>query len=383
MSARFHQRLSVPCRYDVHFTDDALEPANPVLAGVLRAGANRHGPPRALAFLDAGLAAARPDLAGLLAAYGRAHGLRLVGPSVYPGGEAIKDGWGHVQALLGELAEAHLCRHSYVLAIGGGAFLDAVGLAASLAHRGLRLVRLPSTTLAMDDSGIGVKNGINLFGQKNFAGCFASPWAVVNDFGLLRTLPREVLADGLAEAFKVALIKDAAFFARLADWGADLLDPGGAPLRQAVRRCAELHLDHLAHGGDPFERGSARPLDFGHWSAHRLEALSGYQLRHGQAVAIGIALDCRYAREQGLLSTADCQRVHEALAAVGLPTWHPLLAETGGGRPVVLEGLAQFREHLGGRLTLTLPQGIGSACEIHEVDEGCLRRCLTPGVPAS
>ena len=136
-----------------------------------------------------------------------------------------------------------------------------------------------------------MKNGVNAFGMKNLLGSFAPPFAVLNDADFLRTLqPRDKIA-GVAEAVKVALIRDRAFF----DWleaSADALRAcEGAAMSRMIRRCAELHLDHIATGGDPFEMGSARPLDFGHWAAHKLEQLSRFRLCHGEAVAIGIALD--------------------------------------------------------------------------------------------
>ena len=134
-------------------------------------------------------------------------------------------------------------------------------------------------------------------------------------------------------------------------------------MEELVHRCAALHLDHITRGGDPFELGSARPLDFGHWSAHRLESLSRHRLRHGEAVAVGIALDCAYSRLSGLLDEADLERVLALLQALGLDLWVPELARTAA----VVEGLDEFREHLGGRLTITLLRGIGCRLEVGEM----------------
>ena len=165
--------------------------------------------------------------------------------------------------------------------------MDMAGLAAATAHRGVRHIRIPTTTLSQCDSGVGVKNGINAFGKKNFIGTFAPPFAVINDFQLLAPLsPRDKRA-GFAEAVKVACIRSREFFDALEEDAAALAQFQPDAMRKLIRRCAELHMDHIATSGDPFEFGSARPLDFGHWSAHKLEQLSDFKIRHGEAVAIG------------------------------------------------------------------------------------------------
>ena len=198
------------------------------------------------------------------------------------------------------LFEHRIDRHSYVIAIGGGAVLDAVGLVAATTHRGVRLIRVPTTVLAQDDSGVGVKNGVNLCGVKNFVGTFAPPFAVLNDLDLLTRLSERDKIAGMAEAVKVALIRDGDFFAWLERNADELVTFERPALAQMIRRCAELHMRQIAHGGDPFETGSARPLDYGHWSAHKLESLTHHHVRHGEAVAIGIALDARYSVLAGL-----------------------------------------------------------------------------------
>lgn len=248
--------------------------------------------------------------------------------------------------------------------------LDAVGFAAATAHRGVRLVRVPTTVLSQNDSGVGVKNGINAYGRKNFLGCFAPPHAVLCDLDVLRTLSDRDWRAGIAEALKVALLKDAAFFAWLEENAVALRERDEPAMERLVRRCAELHLEHIATSGDPFELGSSRPLDFGHWAAHKLEALSRYTLRHGEAVGVGIALDATYAYLAGLLAERDWRRVLDAIAAVGLPLHVPeLQAEDAAGRRELLAGLDEFREHLGGRLTIMLLKGIGRGIEVHAIDE--------------
>ena len=229
-------------------------------------------------------------------------GVKLVCPPlVIEGGERAKNSPIHVAEIHSHIDRHHLDRHSYLIAVGGGALLDVAGFAAATAHRGVRHVRIPTTTLSQADSGIGVKNGINAFGKKNFIGTFAPPHAVINDFNLLATLePRDKRA-GYVEAVKVACIRDAKFFDELERDAEKLAAFEPAAMKRLIHRCAELHLDHIATSGDPFELGSARPLDFGHWAAHKLEQLSNFQIRHGEAVAIGIALDVIYSRQTGLL----------------------------------------------------------------------------------
>jgi 3-dehydroquinate synthase len=182
----------------------------------------------------------------------------------------------------------------------------------------------------------------------------------------------------MAEAVKVALIRDAAFYAWIEASSAGLAALQPEALATLVRRCAELHLRHIATAGDPFELGSARPLDFGHWSAHKLETLTGHALRHGEAVAIGVALDARHSVEVGRFASADADRVVGLLERLGLPTWHPALDERDeDGRHAVLQGLADFREHLGGELTLTLLEGIGRGVEVTTVSEPAILRALS------
>jgi 3-dehydroquinate synthase len=142
-----------------------------------------------------------------------------------------------------------------------------------------------------------------------------------------------------------------------------------------IRRCAELHMQHIRDAGDPFESGSARPLDFGHWAAHKLESLTDYALRHGEAVAVGMALDTRYAALAGLLDPGECERVVGLLERLGFRLWDPVMRLAGDqGRPAFLAGLEEFREHLGGDLTITLLDAIGSGHEIHDMDPALIMR---------
>ena len=364
------QRVTVTLEYPVAFTRGVFELDNPLLAETLarREPGRRH---RFVAVIDSGVAAAWPTLGADIAAYAKRYGLELAAPPwVIQGGEA-----GKKDEVLAELhrglAALRIDRHSYVIAIGGGALLDVVGYAAATLHRGVRLVRMPTTVLAQNDAGVGVKNGINAFGAKNFLGTFAAPFAVIDDSRFLATLERRDQIAGMAEAVKVALIRDAEFFRWLVEHAAELAAFELEAVEYMIRRCAELHLAHIASSGDAFELGNARPLDFGHWAAHKLELMSNYGLRHGEAVAIGIALDSAYSVAAGLLDEKDHDAIVSLLAALGLPITHELLRD-----PALLEGLAEFREHLGGELCSPLLAGIGKLVEANEMAGATMRRAI-------
>ena len=365
--------IEVRWRHQVHFTHQVFAPENAVLADVLTGG---HPAPfgrrsKVLVILDESLATARTDLVRSIDAYFaiRLEVLQLVAPAVLMvGGETVKNAFFRVSEVHSLIDRYHIDRHDYVIAIGGGAILDMVGLAAATAHRGVRLIRVPSTTLAQDDSGVGVKNGINAFGKKNFIGTFAPPHAVINDFQLLETLsPRDKRA-GYVEAVKVACIRDGEFFGQIEQDCDRLAGFEPAAMQRLIYRSAELHLNHIASGGDPFEMGSARPLDFGHWAAHKLEQLSEYRLRHGEAVAVGIALDVIYARMKGFLSATHSERVLTLLERLGFELFASELLHTDEhGQLLVVAGLEEFREHLGGELTITLLTDIGHGFEVHDM----------------
>jgi 3-dehydroquinate synthase len=360
--------IQVGWQLRVFFTEDVFAPANPVLKDALVAGSPR----KVLVVLEDALAQAQPNLEKQIQNYFSVHAkqLQLVRlPLFVAGGEQSKNSITIVTDILSQIDRHHIDRHSYLIAIGGGALLDVAGFAAATAHRGVRHVRIPTTTLSQADSGVGVKNGINAFGKKNFIGTFAPPHAVINDFNLLATLnPRDKRA-GYVEAVKVACIRDKNFFDDIERDAEKLISFQPAAMKNLIRRCAELHLEHIATSGDPFETGSARPLDFGHWAAHKLEQLSNFQIPHGEAVAIGIALDIIYSRLVGLLDEKSCERILELLAQLGFKLFaDELLNADANNRFQILNGLEEFREHLGGELTVTLLKEIGCGVEVHEMN---------------
>lgn len=371
--SRYDFQIPVTFKHRIVFTRDAFNPLNHDLAGLLTEGGGR----RAMVFVEENVVALWPELVEGIQMYFNELDLEFRGISVFPGGEAAKADDHLVRDIWAAIDAAHLDRHSYALAIGGGAFLDAVGFAAATAHRGVRLIRFPTTTLSQDDSGVGVKCAVNAFGKKNWVGAFSVPFAVINDFQFLHTQDEETRRGGLIEAVKVALVRDGEFF----EWIETNLPALAAlepeVLETCVERSALLHARHIATGGDAFETGSSRPLDFGHWAAHKLEAMTHYQLSHAPAVAIGLALDTLYSARAGLLKFSVAEQILRVLEALQLAIYHPALDwEDEAGRRRVFEGLDEFREHLGGELTVLLLTDVGTGIDVHELDEALLGGCI-------
>jgi 3-dehydroquinate synthase len=415
--------IQVGWQLRVFFAEDVFSTDNPTLRDALADTASR----KVLVLLEDSLTQALPQLERQIENYFSAHVTQLplvCPPIVIKGGEPSKNSPAIVTEILSQIDRHHIDRHSYLIAIGGGALLDVAGFAAATAHRGVRHVRIPTTILSQADSGVGVKNAVNAFGKKNFIGTFAPPFAVINDFNLLATLkPRDKRA-GYVEAVKVACIRDKQFFDEIEGDADKLISFEPAAMKHLIRRCAELHMEHIATSGDPFETGSARPLDFGHWAAHKLEQLNEFVwLSHGEAVAIGIALDVVYSKKIGLLAEKSAERILALLEKLGFKLYDSWLSDTpvtpastahvkkftellnrvdwkkfGAAQkanpkmevddpkaaavmdvveffktpwpepPFLVRGLEEFREHLGGELTITLLKDIGEGIEVHEMD---------------
>ncbi len=374
---RLDQTVEVAFRYPVCFTTDLFTPDNPLLKEVVCAE-SPDVPHKIFCVVDQGVAQHHPCLVDAIQSYCRRHSANLAlvtDPLIVEGGESVKNAAEHVEAIHRAIHTYGIDRHSYVMVIGGGAVIDMAGYAAATAHRGVRLIRVPTTVLSQNDAAVGVKNSVNAFGKKNFLGTFAPPKAVLNDSNFLATLADRDWRSGIAEAIKVALLKDVAFFEFIEARAAALVQRDMVAMERVIFRCAQLHLDHIATSGDPFELGSSRPLDFGHWAAHKLEQLSHYALRHGEAVAIGIALDSTYAYLIGLLPEPDWQRILNLVARLGLAVYSPEMSlhpRDHTDTRCILSGLNEFREHLGGELTITLLRSIGMGIEVHEVDHGVM-----------
>ncbi len=386
-----HQEFLVPVRYPVYFTTDVFAPSNRLLRDIVTAGRNAGTPAateqdelpaKIVVVLDRGVEHAHPALIESITTYCHEHrdALTLVtSVLVVPGGEPIKEDRRYAERIIDAINASSLCRHSYVIAIGGGAVLDAAGFAAATAHRGVRLIRVPTTVLSQDDSAVGVKNGINAFGKKNYLGTFTAPFAVVNDGSFLSTLSDRDWRGGTTEAVKAALIRDRQFFEFLEQHASGLVARDLQVMMKVIRHSAMLHLRHIATGGDPFEQGSSRPLDFGHWAAHKLEQVTNHRLGHGEAVGIGIALDTTYSHLAGFLAESSWRRIVQLLAALGVPVYDAALEDrldTPDHSDCILRGLDDFREHLGGRLTIMLLKDIGQPFDVHEVRIDLVRQSI-------
>ncbi len=369
------QNFSIDFSFPVHFTRWVFSPQNLTFSSTVRRlePKKRH---RVFFLIDSNVAVRQPRLVDDIYAYMNAfpEHLQMAGnPRIVQGGEASKNDLTHVLDLLEEMNSRSMDRQSFVTVIGGGAVLDAACFAAAIAHRGIRAIRVPTTVLAQADSAVGVKNGINLFGKKNFIGTFVPPFAVINDIEFIETLAQRDKIAGVAECVKVSLLRDPAFFEYLEE-NADLIAKADhRDLEYAIRRSAELHMRHIGESGDPFELGSSRPLDFGHWAAHKLESMTGHALRHGEAVAIGIALDVTYAMKKQFLSGRSAERILNLLKTLGFDLWADALDEVDEeGMRVILTGLQEFREHLGGELHITLLRDIGQPFDVHEMNDALI-----------
>lgn len=371
MSKNYDIEFAVPFVHRLRITGDVAGTDFTQLLQVLDGG--DAGAARVMVVAERPVAESGTTVQRIADQLGNASSVELVVPPVLvPGGESIKNSSDVIEQLLQLINRHQLDRRNYIVAIGGGAMLDATGYAAAIAHRGVRLVRLPTTTLAQADSGVGVKNAINYFGKKNWVGAFAVPWAVINDAALLQSLSDRDFRSGFSEAVKVALLKDRSQFDWLCRNASEIRNRNGAVVSQAIDHACLQHMRHITGGGDPFEMLEARPLDFGHWSAHKLEPLTAYQLRHGEAVAIGVAIDCIYSSMKFGFPETDAINVCRCLSQLGLQLWHPALQPADR----LMEGLEEFRQHLGGRLTITMLRAVGDPINVHQIDDSVMQQAI-------
>ena len=369
------QEFKVSYSYTLHSTEGLFDIENPLFRSIVN-DYKQNSLIKLLFVIDDGVAMAHTDLLTNIAAYCETYSdhLMLTRSIVVKGGEQSKNDDGNVTEILRAINENAICRHSFVVAIGGGAVIDMVGYATAIAHRGVQLIRVPTTVLSQNDAAVGVKNSINAFGKKNFLGTFALPYAIINDSNSLSTLEQRDWIAGIAEALKVALIKDMEFFEYLEKHAQRLQVRNHEAMQYTIYKCAEIHMSHISQGGDPFESGSSRPLDFGHWAAHKLEYLTDYRLRHGEAVAKGIVLDVTYAHMIGLITENELNRIVRVFETMGFDLSFPVETEAEMNR--LLNGLEEFREHLGGQLTITLISGIGKKHDVHTIDKILMKKAL-------
>jgi 3-dehydroquinate synthase len=365
------QSFSVKFEYKIFFTSSLFDRNNTILADFFKQQPSESL--RKIFFVvDKGVADTHPNLLKDIGTYFSIHSEVQLIPDVMviPGGEIAKNDAQFFDVIVEAVNKFKIDRHSYIVAIGGGAILDLVGYATAVSHRGIKHIRIPTTVLSQNDSGIGVKNGINYNGKKNFLGTFAPPNAVFNDDEFLPTLTDRDYRSGISEAIKVSLIKNPEFFTWIEDHVEDLVARNKESMNYLIKLCAQLHLNHIA-GDDPFETGSARPLDFGHWAAHKLEQLSDFTVLHGEAVAMGIALDSTYSFLKGMLTAQKLHRILTILVKLGYDISNPYIQINDLESPI-LKGLAEFQEHLGGRLTITLLTDLGTGQEVNEMDHNLL-----------
>jgi 3-dehydroquinate synthase len=357
----------IPYKFSVIFIDNILKPNDQLLAFF-------NGLPEQaliLPIIEHELLQHYPQLSASLQQLLTTNNLSPVPSLVLTGGELGKNSPELIPEIIDKCIAHQIDRHSYLVAIGGGAFIDMVGYAATIIHRGIRLIRMPTTVLGQNDAGVGVKNAMNYQGRKNFLGTFSPPYAVINSYHFIDSLPCQEKRAGIAEAIKVALIKDGDFFNYLFIHRHQLRQFKSSVMKKMIVECAQLHLNHICTTGDPFELGSARPLDFGHWSAHALEELSGFSLRHGEAVAIGILIDAKYSFYQGWISVRELAMIEQLILELGFPICCRALTQLN-----ITYALDNFRAHLGGQLCITMLSGLGTCHEVNNIDSSLMQVCI-------
>ncbi len=250
----FDSSFSVSWTHKLRFTDCPFENG-----GVVDSLLSNLKPIQVLVVIDSGLASKNDNFMSQINCWCKQTSTIHTEPIIVAGGETSKNDSSVTNQILDAIHKNNICRKSCILVVGGGAVLDSVGYAASIAHRGIPIIRMPSTTLSQGDSGVGVKNGINLFGKKNFVGVFSPPYAVINDSSLLKTLDNQHWRSGLSEAIKVALIKDKLLYQEINSSAELLVKRDSDAVTSVLKQSAKLHLLHITEGGDPFERDAARP----------------------------------------------------------------------------------------------------------------------------
>ena len=368
------QSFKVEYNYQLHFTQYLFDKDNTLFNTIFK-NYGKGSRVKLLFVVDEGVIASHQNLLQEIKDYCEKYASQIEyrDALVVAGGEQAKHSVESLNQVLEGINEEKICRHSFVVVIGGGALIDMVGYAAAIAHRGVKILRIPTTVLSQNDSAVGVKNSINHFGKKNFLGTFAPPYAIINDSNFLKTLENRDWISGIAEAIKVALIKDISFYLEIEKTAKKLRDRDMPSMEYLIYKCAELHMQHIAQGGDPFEAGSSRPLDFGHWAAHKLEHMTQYTIRHGEAVAIGMAIDLTYAQLKGLISKETLMSILDVIRKVGFDLKLPIKATE---IDELLKGIEEFREHLGGELTITLISEIGKKHDVHQIDESLMKEAI-------
>ena len=289
-------------------------------------------------------------------------GFRVV-RHVVPPGERSKN-MAQLSLLLESLAEEKFTRTDLIVALGGGVVGDLAGFAAAVYERGIPYIQVPTTLLAAVDSSVGGKTAVNLAAGKNLVGAFWQPRMVLCDCGTFSSLPREELASGGAECLKYGMLGDEALFQRL---GEGLYTPWEDIVTSCVRRKAEIV------ERDETDKGMRQLLNFGHTAGHAAEMLSGYTLRHGEAVGLGMLIITRAAEVMGICAPGVAKKIESALRAMDLPTRCPY-----SSRQLALAALGD-KKRRGDEFTLVMPRRVGE-CFLYPVEAGRLPEILSLGM---
>jgi 3-dehydroquinate synthase len=283
-----------------------------------------------------------------------------------PAGEAAKD-IAVAARLWSKLAEHRVTRSDAIVGIGGGATTDLAGFVAATWLRGIRLVLLPTTLLGMTDAAIGGKTAVNVPEGKNLVGVFHPPAGVLADLAVLETLPGQEYVSGLAEVIKAGFIADPAILGLIEDDPAGSVVPHGRHARELVERAIRMKAGVVS--ADLREAGRREILNYGHTLGHAIERVLRYQVRHGEAVAIGMVYAAELARLAGRLDTGTLHRHRQVLTAVGLPTTF-----LPGSWPDLRDAMAVDKKSRGGRLRFVVLDGLARPAIFDDPPEELLAR---------
>ena len=297
---------------------------------------------------------------------------RQVDACVLPDGEAYKTLSTYETVIDALLAKRH-GRGTTIVALGGGVIGDIAGFVAATYQRGVALVQVPTTLLAQVDSSVGGKTAVNHPLGKNMIGAFHQPRLVIADTSVLATLPDREYRAGLAEVIKYGVIRDRAFF----DWLLAAKDAvrarEPAALRRAIERCCAIKAEVV--GIDEREEGERAILNYGHTFGHAIETLTGYEILHGEAVAIGMVMAADLARRAGMLSREDAMHIREAISAFDLP-----VAPPGNLRAAeMIASMTQDKKVRDGKIRFVLPRAIGRVEVTDRIDSNCVEATLHAG----
>ena len=328
------------------------------------------------------VAASKPEATGCVVVtskpidrlYGEAVAASLGGLNprtlVVPDGEEAKE-WENAGTLLGRFLDAGLDRNGVVVALGGGAVGDLAGFAASIYMRGVAVVQVPTTLLGMVDSGIGGKTAVNHVKGKNMIGSFHQPVAVVADPLLLSSLPIREVRSGLAEVVKYGVIADETLFRYVEENTKRLLGLDQECMSHVIGRCASIKTRYVEED-ERDDKGVRAALNYGHTLGHAAERLAIPELRHGEAVSIGMMYAADLAIGMGLMDPEEAQAQRRVLEGIGLPTKLPAALEA----DELIRYMRRDKKTEEGRIRMILPTGIGSPPTLRTVEESKLMEAI-------